>query len=331
MPLISVIVPFYNVRQYLKECLDSLLNQTFRDIEIICINDGSSDDSGTILQEYASKDPRIVPLTQENKGPATARNIGLKVAKGKYISFVDGDDWINPETFASLILLLTNDIDAVIFGVNLLEKKNKLLLEYFRPRFYGKLNMCGDIILATPATVWNKIYRKDIIDKYEVSFPDGLLYEDNSFHWKYLMQTSSVYFHPAKLYNYRIQKDSIMSKTKGQHASEMDYLYVCREIFHYMKKYNLEQKYSQSFVEFFEFCLKIICASDNPRKPMELANDIWSQIDIPTNNSIVRAIKQENYDYIIKWINYSFFEKIFSLKRRHGKKVITILGNQFQL
>ena len=94
MPKISVIIPVYNVEKYLRECLDSLLNQTFKDIEIICVNDGSTDGSLNILNEYASKDSRFIIINQNNQGLSAARNNGLNVAKGDYVAFLDSDDYI---------------------------------------------------------------------------------------------------------------------------------------------------------------------------------------------------------------------------------------------
>ncbi|MDR2158078.1 MAG: hypothetical protein LBO02_02045, partial [Holosporaceae bacterium] len=184
--------------------------------------------------------------------------------------------------------------------------------------------------LNCPVTVWNKIYRKDIIDQYEISFPEGLLYEDNSYHWKYMTRAKNVYFLEKKLYNYRIRKNSTMGETKSKSLKVTDHLFVCLEIFEYMKKRGLQQKYQASFVNFFEHCLGIVCANTNDlQKSMETANDIWSKIDIATNNAIICALKHKNYNYVKKWIGYSFPEKLFSIKKRYGEKVITICGLQF--
>ena len=99
-PLISIIVPVYNAADYLKKCLDSILHQTLKEIEVICVNDGSTDDSGAILEEYAARDDRIILVEQENKGLSRARNAALKFIRGKYFMFVDGDDWIDESTCA---------------------------------------------------------------------------------------------------------------------------------------------------------------------------------------------------------------------------------------
>lgn len=98
-PKVSIIVPVYNVENYLRKCLDSLINQTLKNIEIICINDGSTDNSLSILEEYASKDERIIVINQENAGVSSARNRGLEIATGEYIAFVDADDSVTPDCF----------------------------------------------------------------------------------------------------------------------------------------------------------------------------------------------------------------------------------------
>ena len=99
---VSIIIPVYNVEQYLPKCLDSIINQTLKDIEIICINDGSTDNSLSILKEYASKDDRMIIIDKENKGQGIARNLGIKKAKGKYIGFVDPDDWVDIQMFEKM-------------------------------------------------------------------------------------------------------------------------------------------------------------------------------------------------------------------------------------
>ena len=97
MPKVSIILPVYNVEKYLSQCLDSIVNQTLKDFECICINDGSPDNSLAILKEYASKDSRIKIINQENKGQSSARNVGMNFSKGKYIAFIDSDDWISTD------------------------------------------------------------------------------------------------------------------------------------------------------------------------------------------------------------------------------------------
>ena len=117
MPKVSVIIPVYNVEKYLRECLDSVVNQTLKDIEIICINDGSPDNSLAILEEYAKKDSRIIVISQENSGVSTARNVGIDLAKGDYLYFIDADDYAEPDLLElSYQKALSTQCDIVNFG-----------------------------------------------------------------------------------------------------------------------------------------------------------------------------------------------------------------------
>ena len=117
MPKISVIIPVYKVEQYLPECLDSIINQTYKNLEIICIDDGSPDNSGKILDEYASKDNRIRVIHKENGGISSARNAGLDIATGDWISFVDSDDWLDINTYEKLLSSADEaNTDIVMFG-----------------------------------------------------------------------------------------------------------------------------------------------------------------------------------------------------------------------
>ena len=116
-PLLSVVIPVFNVEKYLPECLDSVLNQKYENIEIIAIDDGSTDNSLNILKKYAKENSNITVLSQENSGPSVARNKGVKYAKGKYVHFLDADDFILPETYSSLIkMMMDNELDLIQFS-----------------------------------------------------------------------------------------------------------------------------------------------------------------------------------------------------------------------
>jgi glycosyltransferase involved in cell wall biosynthesis len=307
------------------------------DIEILCVNDGSTDGSPLILKEYAEKDSRIVVIDRENQGQATARNAGLQISRGKYISFVDSDDWVEPSLYERALYFLENENTAlVIFDVNVCGdsaiNSNRSMEKYFRMRFRGNLKINGDTILKSAVSPWNKIYRRDVISKCQISFAEGLLYEDNAFHWNYMMQAENAFFLKEKLYNYRIHEDSIMHKTKSKLSQVEDHFFVCLEIFNHMKKYNLLEKYGQAFSYFFEHCLGVVFANTNdPLKSAKIAHNVWFQIRIPNSISVIHALEDENYDYLMKWIGYSPTEKVFSLKKRSQGKILTIFGFQIPI
>ena len=169
MPKISVIVPVYNVELYLYQCLDSIINQTFKDIEIICINDGSTDNSGKVLEEYAQKDDRVKVLTQENQGQAVARNKGLDIAKGEYIYFVDSDDFIHPQTLEIMHSVAERTKCPIVATerVNQLSKnqKNTKIYQINDISYNVHKNPLKHILnhIWSSSIIWNKLYKRDVL------------------------------------------------------------------------------------------------------------------------------------------------------------------------
>ena len=179
MPLVSVIVPVYKVEKYLPECLDSLLGQSLKDIEIICVDDGSPDNCGKILDEYAGKDPRIKVIHQKNGGLSNARNSGLKEASGKYISFVDSDDFVNSEFLEKLYDAAERN-QADIAAGSIIRKRERH--EKFRVHYTGekrvetlpeKIALCN---VPKCCYVWNKLYRRELI--IDEKFTENVYFED---------------------------------------------------------------------------------------------------------------------------------------------------------
>lgn len=207
--MISVIVPVYNVEPYLRKCLDSILAQTYRDLEILVIDDGSKDESGAICDEYAEKDNRIRVFHTENKGLSCARNLGLDNAKGDWIGFVDSDDWIEPDMYEALMRKAEETgVDIVECGV---------LTEYAtRTIKYSAINATVSSTEALNALikgsirtqVWNKIYRSSLFNN--IRFPDGQAYEDISTTYKLLVSAKVTGIVPFA-YHY-IQRESGISQ-----------------------------------------------------------------------------------------------------------------------
>ncbi|MCQ9626450.1 glycosyltransferase [Cetobacterium somerae] len=158
MPKISIIVPVYNVEKYLRRCIDSILMQTFREFELILINDGSLDKSGLICDEYLLKDERIKVIHKKNEGCSAARNDGLKISRAEYISFVDSDDWVETTLYEEMYFLMEKEKSDIVESGFFKYKDNILILkkdidkkEYF-------------------PTVWAKLFKKSIIDKHNIKF-----------------------------------------------------------------------------------------------------------------------------------------------------------------
>lgn len=210
MAKISIIVPVYNVENYLRDCLDSLVAQTFYDIEIICINDSSTDNSAKILEEYASRDNRIRIINQPNQGPSVARNKGILEAKGEYIFFVDSDDRIEPNTCELLFnRIFETDADLVLFsyyldyGVN--KVKNTRLEEQIK-NWRGNISLSEnpEVLSYTPFGVLGKFYRKDFIIDNKIFFIENLKYgEDAIFYMDVLLKNVKCNYLNEYLYYYR--------------------------------------------------------------------------------------------------------------------------------
>lgn len=237
--LVSVIVPIYNVEKYLKRCLDSIVNQTYKNIEIICIDDGSPDNSIDILRAFEKKDNRIKIIRQKNMGLSGARNTGIDIAKGKYIIFVDSDDYIELDMIELMLGRIKNsDIDLVVCGTanhigtivkkeelyNFKKKEIKNGILYFKENYKLKYRF---------ANCWNKMYKTEIIKSNNIEFPIGKLYEDLLFVFKYLINCKKVVIEPKALYNYIVSRDGAIT-TKINKNDMPDTIWTLYELEKYL-------------------------------------------------------------------------------------------------
>ena len=259
-PTVSIIIPVYNSDRYLRECLDSVINQTLKDIEILCVNDGSTDNSLSILEEYAQKDARIKIINQENKGQSVARNRGLDIALGEFIAFIDSDDtFLSDNALETVLNNFTHDVDFVNFGIFLNiepDVKTKIKDKDVNPKLSGKIKICENIMYQTPVYVWNKIFRKNIIDKYSLRFPDGLLFEDCVFTYSYLALSNYGYYLNDKFYSYLIRKGSTMNSLNKNNKKGIDHIYCMKELFNFYYTNNLIVSYQDLFENLFVLYIK---------------------------------------------------------------------------
>ena len=196
--MLSVIIPVYNVEKYLKKCISSVQNQTYKNLEIILVDDGSKDNSATICDDFAKRDNRVKVIHKVNGGVSFARNVGLDVACGEYVMFVDADDWIPYDSVELLIKSQNEKKSDFIMGA-------AEAIGVFKKEYYGKngkayidfnneeeLLYFTDII-KTQLGPWAKLFKKSIIDKYNLRFPIGVAYgEDRIFNWEYLSHCNSA-------------------------------------------------------------------------------------------------------------------------------------------
>lgn len=311
-PKVSIIVPVYNVEQYLRQCMDSLVNQTYKNIEILCVDDGSIDDSGVILDEYAKMDNRIIVIHTVNSGVSSARNTALSIASGQYVMFVDGDDWIEPDTCGiSISSAEKNNADVVMwsymreFDGRSLPKKISL----HQPVFVGEeccelhRRMFGLVgsELSRPenadalSTVWGKLYRNSIIQEKRVAFSDLKrigTYEDGLFNIEYFLRVQKVVYIDKYLNHYR-KNTGMTSKYRPRLAGQW------QNLFGDMRKYIDYNGLSNGYVEAL-----------NNRISLSIIGLGLNAISLPESQAvreIKRIISSNEYRAAIKELPMKYF------------------------
>lgn len=213
MPKLSVIVPVYNVEKFLARCLDSILAQTLSDIEIICIDDGSPDNSIEILNRYSSADKRITVIRQENRGLGGARNSGINAATGEYIGFVDSDDYLDLDFFEKLYCAAKkNDADIAVTGIIKHRKRSsKLYISFEDEVVYTTVNHKFSVCNCPPYFhVVNKIYRRTLIAGNDIRFKEHVYFEDIEFTSNILLIANKIVTVPGTFYRYIYNGESIL-------------------------------------------------------------------------------------------------------------------------
>lgn len=226
MELVSVIIPVYNIAEFIEKCLISVCGQTYHNLEIIVVDDGSSDDSGTICDKYSKKDSRIRVIHKENGGLSSARNAGLDIASGEYIYFLDGDDFIDPDLIEQGIKFFKDGIDLVVFNYRGQTEGKFITQSQFMPDRYDfddpekKSRFICNFLLRYKIgwEAWNRIYRNEIIERYELRFENNkeIFAEDLYFCLCYCSHITSVQCIDSVLYNYVQRQGSIMDTDKKQ-------------------------------------------------------------------------------------------------------------------
>lgn len=242
---VSIIVPVYNVENYLRRCVDSILGQTFRNYELILVNDGSKDSSGKLCEEYAMQYSNVRVIHKSNGGPSSARNEGLEVADGKYFAFVDSDDYIHPEMIGTLHALARSHSSDVVMCQYRRTTEEKVthksdfaeakvchytniqavdeLLRIDEDHQSGKTNGLHWIL------AWNKLYKRHLFDG--LRYKDGLLFEDIHIIHRLLYKCSKITYIPQPLYNYYQRPDSIVNSGFSIKKADKVYALEDRAIF----------------------------------------------------------------------------------------------------
>ena len=254
MTKVSVVIPVYNVEDYLEECLESVINQTLKDIEIICINDGSTDNSLNILEAYAENDNRIKIFSQENSGLSASRNHGKKLSQGEYIYFIDSDDYLELNALEKLYdMAMSLDLDILIFKLINFDDgtHEKYTSDYYEMSFlkpYEGKNFnyenIGEIILDVAVSIPGKLFKNSLISS--MKFSEGLIFEDNLFFAEAMLKAKRVSFLDKHFYNRRIRNDSITTTKTIKFA---DMIVISNKIMDLLKEFGVYNQFKKRFLE----------------------------------------------------------------------------------
>ncbi len=226
--LVSIIVPIYNVRKYVYRCIDSLVKQTYKNLQIICIDDGSTDESFSIVSSIS--DDRIEVVSKKNGGLSSARNCGLKYVKGSFVLFVDSDDWVESDYVRRLLMQFNDDcVDIACVGFDYAYDDHREMYEYpIKDRVFSSkqaLNvLCAGKIITNH--VWNKMYRVEILN--DISFEEGRKFEDIYIMHQLFIKSRKVSMNSEVLYHYYMRNDSILHEEQPQNIADIAVGYIRR-------------------------------------------------------------------------------------------------------
>lgn len=236
--IITIIVPVYNVEKYLDKCLDSILKQTYEKIELILIDDGSTDDSGKICDEYAKKDSRVVALHKKNAGVSEARNIGIKNSNGKYIMFVDSDDYIERDMVEIMYYkIIEKNADIVICDTNNVDENGKIYYknieneEMILDNVEALRYMLDEKIYN--GVCWGKLYKRELFTAYKFN-KDIKIAEDLEVLYKIFFYSNTIVYIPEKKYNWLVRKDSVTKENFNE--KWIGEIKICEEIIKFIEK-----------------------------------------------------------------------------------------------
>lgn len=315
-PKISIIIPVYNVEKYLARCIDSILLQSFKDFEVICINDGSKDNSLKILKKYKNIDNRIKVINKKNEGSGEARNRGLELARGKYISFVDSDDWLN-EKFLEVMYkkIINSEYDIVMCNPIIVYNKNKEILRTgkFKELDFKK-NPFEIIEILNMPIIWNKLYKKEILLKHNIKFPKFLYHQDVEFLYKVLVNTKKIYKIEKGLYYYYKRIDSVTGNINRKNI--MDNFKILNNIEKYIK---IENKNNDIFILFKIIYLFGVYLENEKNKDIKMKKII--DVSVKDNLKRIKILKIIRYKKVfilylaLKYSKVSILNKLINIMK----------------
>ena len=317
MPKVSVIVPVYNVEQYIEKCLETLVNQSLEEIEIIIVNDGSTDNSKVIIHKFIEKYPeKIVYLEKENGGLSDARNFAMPYAKGEYIAFLDSDDYVEKSMYQTMYDIAQKENSDMVECDFFWEFPKKMRTD--TGAIYKDKH---EMIEKIRVVAWNKLIKREILEKTQIIFPKGYRYEDTEFTYKLIPYINNVSFCKIPMVHY-IQRDGSISNVQNERTLEI--FDVLNNVIKYYKENNLydeyykELEYVYSRYAFCSSLLRIVKVKDKKlRKKLiqKTWNNVYQQFPNWKQNKILKENKGVKNLYLksINKITYKIYSIILPI------------------
>jgi len=316
---ISVIIPVYNAEKYLGQCLDSLLNQTYDDLEIICVDDGSADKSLMLLKEYALCDNRVRVLAQPNMGQGAARNYGIEEASGCYIAFLDADDWLDL-TFCEKMLGKINEyaVDFVMCSATLYHQREKRfetkngyynLKIFYGDGVYTRLSV-GMRVFDIPVMPWGKLFRSEFLKGNNIRFMPGRAFEDNGFFTEVFFAAQSFYILKERLVFYRIERED--SDTGSKREKYLDFIFQCAYKKKVLERYGLYDQYEKCWINDLLYVLESrqeqIC-DDLKETFYQMSRELVLSVEVSSKLWEQSPCIRENYRLYLNNAGYAWWVK----------------------
>ena len=336
-PKVSVIVTTFNCEKYLEKCLSSLRSQTLDGIEIICVDDSSTDNTAALAESMLAniENSKFIRL-QKNSGPSYARNEALKYVTADYVMFCDGDDFYNKDMCRAMYEKISSEsVDLVVsqirmeYDIPISEKVKKSDYGYYKLKFSGPADITDNLILKTDLSVCNKIFKKTILDTYNIRFPNNLFYEDAYFCMAYFFVSKRAYFINKDMYTYIRHADSIMTNTFSMNSGAKDHLFIAFKIYDFLIKNKLFEKYKQLYPIIISNCYKFAMRFSG-RLSLNSINKAC--VNFINENNLLEKCPHPVLKCIVDGgafnPNYTFAERIFSVKNSIDSRyrILTVLG-----
>jgi len=258
-PKVSIIIPIYNNEVYLEQCITSLLNQTLNDIEIICVNDGSTDNSLSIVETFMKQDSRVKLINQKNQGQSVARNKGRYLARGEYVAFIDSDDYAKPNMFEKLYNnAIKYKADITMCSVTTLNAKTMRFsdndtyhtMSIFPEKFDDRAFLpeeTFEFLFRISVAPWNKIYKRDFLQKNNIIFQEGLYFEDNLYFLEVYLSAKSISLIRDNLIVYRTFSENSTINAAKNDSKKLDLFKIMKLEEELLKRKNLYKELSAKF------------------------------------------------------------------------------------